>query len=70
MVSWKRNARKKKHLKRASQFVACLQTLYFLFIGHQELVCGNKNRKVFIDHKRDVEFSKKKREETFVDRLL
>ena len=31
MVSWKRNAHKKKHLKQASQFVTCSQTVYFLF---------------------------------------
>ena len=60
MVSWKRNAHKKNHLKLASQFVTCLLTLYFLFIGHQELVYENKNGKGFIDHKRGVEFSKKK----------
>ena len=59
MVSWKRNAHKKKHLKLASQFVTGLQTLLFLFRGHQELVRENNNRKGFIDHKRDVEFSKK-----------
>ena len=41
----------------------------FSLIGHQELVYGNKSRKGFIDHKRDIEFSEK-REETFVDRLL
>ena len=31
MVSWKRNAHKKRHLKRASQCVTCSQTLHFLF---------------------------------------
>ena len=60
MVSWKRNAHKKNHLKLASQSVTCLQTLYFLFIGHQELVYKNKNGNGFIDHKREVEFSKKR----------
>ena len=68
-MSWKRNAHKKNHLKLASQFVTCLQTLYFLFIGHQELVYEHKNCKGFTDHKRHVEFSKK-RGKTSVDRLL
>ena len=49
----------KCYLKLASQFVTGLQTLLFLFRGHQELVRENNNRKGFIDHKRDVEFSKK-----------
>ena len=53
--------KEKCYLKLASQFVTGLQTLLFLFRGHQELVHENNNRKGFIDHKRDVEFSKKKR---------
>ena len=53
--------KEKCDLKLASQFVTGLQTLLFLFRGHQELVHENNNRKGFIDHKRGVEFSKKKR---------
>ena len=60
----------KCYLKLASQFVTGLQTLLFLFRGHQELVRENNNRKGFIDHKRGVEFSKKKEEKTSVDSLL
>ena len=43
-MSWKRNAHKKKHLKLASNYVTCLQTLYFLL----EIIKNsyeNKNRK-------------------------
>ena len=67
-MNWKRNAHKKKHLKLASQFVTGLQTLLFLIRGNHELVYEKNNRKGFIDHKRDVKFSKK-RGKTSVDRL-